>query len=447
MRLSDEGTTSPSPPPLSIGIVGRTVSCSQGPPSTKTHQAIESSTGTARVVHFTRRTWPNRSRLDRTVAARRSARECHPRSGNLKGRTSRVPRIVSLDEFLSLRGVSRNDLTPLADMSDAELATRLPEDEASFHRDETLFVRLRSRESDLDASSIMHLPFELWASLGSAGGAEIASLGRRNGLHFFVDLDSSSNTAPSRQPTPPRLLVALGTRERALPQFDGVFTSIEELAPRFRGWDVAEETVSFNRDTLLGAIRTGVDGIVFVAHGFRNAQDEPVVSFEEPTVGLRDIHEALEDNPRPLRFFFLMACNLFDPATKMLQSLADDGRLHPHFGGVLVRGAPDMAAGAQFTLATLDTLARLGEHVPSIAGEERALARRAPLAYAVQQGRRAVRANQGDYPHAEWAVEAARPRLVHRHPFSRPLPLALELDRELYLRSLADELGTRSTDA
>jgi hypothetical protein len=357
-----------------------------------------------------------------------------------------VPRIITLDEFLSLRGLSRAQLAPLLGLSDRELATRLPEDEASCHRDETLFVELPLPDdaSGNPSTDVANAPLELWTSLGSTGDAEVASLGRKNGLHVFHRLPSVATPDATSSPWPPRLLIAVGTRERALPEFGDVFSSIESLATRFRGWEIVEETIDFNRDTLLGAIRSGVDGIVFVAHGFRNEAGDAELNFEDPTVGLGELQAALRENPRPLRFFFLMACNLFDPARRMLASLAGEGRLHPHFGAVLVRGAPEMSSGAHFTLATLDALARIGEHQSWIKGEQRALARTAPLAFAVQQGRRAVQVHRQQDPKEAWAVEAARPRLVHMHPFSRPLPLGLEQQREQYLRSLALNLDSES---
>jgi len=343
-------------------------------------------------------------------------------------------------EFLAQAGMSETAFRDYLGADDRELASGLPRSAEHFHDGETVFVALDHSMSWNESG----FPLELWAAHGQAGNGEVAALSRRNGLHFFERLEGVPAVEDHLAARRPRLLMIVGPREAAHEAFDASFSALEQIKHRFRGWEVMGSLASFNESTLVASIEAGVDAIIFVAHGHRPDSGAGTLWFggdDRTSVPWSVVDQALRRNPRPLRFAFVMACEVYQPVVASLRSLASKNRLHPHFGAVVMRGSPEMSAGAMFATTLLDTLVLLGEHAIARSGEDRALAEAAPLAFAVQEARRRVwneLAHEDPPRSRERArVELARARLVHARPDVRPFPVGHELERERYLASLA----------
>ena len=370
----------------------------------------------------------------RAVSNARASRLAPREAGN-------VYRVLAWPEFLERTGMSETEFRSYVGVDERTLAAgELPRSPRHLHEGETVFVGVDRNGPWTDAG----FPLELWGAHGQGGNGEMAALSRRNGLHFFEQLEVAPAPGDDLAVWRPRLLMVDGPPEAALSEFKDTFAALDDAKKRFRGWEVEGETGNLNASTLVASIARGVDAVVFIAHGPPPELGTDTMWFggdDRTSVPWSAVDEALAKNPRPLRFTFVMACESYQPIVATLRSLASQQRLHPHFGAVLVRGSPDMTAGAVFAGALLETLVLLGEHEIARTGEDRALADAAPLAFAVQEARRRVwdALAHEDPPRSrvKARVEAARARLVHARPDVRPFPLGLELERERYLASLA----------
>jgi hypothetical protein len=355
-----------------------------------------------------------------------------------------VFRILTWKGFLARTGMTEAEFGGYLGADGADLAAGLPRSARHLHDGETVFVGI-DRTGPWDDAGF---PLELWGAHGQAGNGELAALSRRNGLHFFEQLELAPAPEGEVETRPPRLLMVVGAREAAQDALAGSFAALGEARARLRGWEVVGAIANFSESTVVASIVSGVDAVVFVAHGARPHAESATLWFGgdgRTSVSWGAVDAALRRNPRPLRFAFIMACELYAPVLATLRSLAAAQRLHPHFGAVLVRGSPDMAGGAVFAAALLDTLVRLGEHEIAHQGEDQALAAAAPLAFAVQEARRRVldELARENPPRSRETIriEATRARLVHARPDVRPFPVGRELEQERYLASLEAGLG------
>lgn len=227
-----------------------------------------------------------------------------------------------------------------------------------------------------------------------------------NTIHFYRALPNMPESIPVTDRHGLKFVAFVGLDRR-----EGYLQALEPL----RGIYSDHSPTSLNASELLDSIAAGVDALLLIAHG-DSSHGVVFRSDERGSLRLEELEKALLSNSRPLRFAYFMLCDLKQPLLEMLGRLAEAGKLHPQFGGIVMWGSPTKHTGEVFTGAFLKHLLETpdAQH---------------PFLKAVQAGRLAVLEEANPQ-------EAALPIAVAFHPHANPLPNKLGQAIEEYLSEL-----------
>jgi len=247
-----------------------------------------------------------------------------------------------------------------------------------------------------------------WEHLADPSGQSALTVQEINGVHFYRQVQTSIKADHQPAVSRPRLIAFVGEdyRREYLPTLTGLQQDYENVTPS-----------SLNVPMLLSTIRQGVDALLLIAHG----DTDGGIRFRKDAAEVLTVEvlkKALMKNPRPLRFAYFMLCDLHRPLLTMLGELAQDGRLHPQFGGLVMFGSPRKDFGIPFTRNLLAALLTNPDH-------------QYPLLRAVQAARQ-LAADQASLQ------DALRPIVVAGHAQANPLPNRLGQELETYLRRLGN---------
>jgi hypothetical protein len=231
-----------------------------------------------------------------------------------------------------------------------------------------------------------------------------------NGVHFYRQVQAGIYADQQPAETHPRLVAFVGEdhRREYMPTLQGLYQDYQNVTPG-----------SLNAPELLSTIRhrQGMDALLLIAHGDTDGR----IRFRRDateSLTVEALKEALMSNPRPLRFAYFMLCDLHRPLLTMLGELAQAGKLHPQFGGLVMYGSPRQDFGVLFTKKLLTELLTNPDQ-------------QYPLLRAVRAARQLAADQAG-------LQDALRPIVVACHPQANPLPNRLGQELETYLRRLGD---------
>lgn len=227
-----------------------------------------------------------------------------------------------------------------------------------------------------------------------------------NCVHFYRALPNMPESVPVNAEQGLKFIAFVGQDHR-----EGYLQALEPL----RGAYLDHSPASLNGADLLEAIAAGVDALFLIAHG-HSEQGIVFRADERGSLSLEALESALTTNPRPLRFTYFMLCDLHRPLLDILGRLAEAGKLHPQFGGLVMWGSPDTHTGLVFTRTLLKHLLETPDA-------------QYPFLKAVQAGRMEIVENADP-------AEAALPVAVAFHPHANPLPNKLGQAVEEYLLAL-----------
>lgn len=267
------------------------------------------------------------------------------------------------------------------------------------------------RPAQIDRDFLVCVPLadpNAWEYMPAPEAHAYAAARAVNCVHFYRKLHSPSELPAVRERHVPKLIAFVGDHHRSdyLPALEPLKQAYSDATPP-----------SLNASDLLTAIEAGVDALYLVAHG----HSERGIVFRQDdggTLTLAALEHALLNNQRPLRFAYFMLCDLCVPLLELLGRLAEEGKLHPQFGAVVMWGSPSVSFGQVFTRQLLATL--LNTPDPQY-----------PFLKAIQAGRLAV------VDEVEQA-EAARPIAVAFQPHANPLPHKLGQAIEEYVLTLSN---------